>query len=103
MNIAPTHLQDQIKTIAKHEQEFLEKRTSFERRGDSLGAFIGSLTFVVLHLCWFLGWALFNTLKVRSISHFDPPPFLMLDSIVATHAQGCPRGFYKRKLSTLSG
>lgn len=78
-------LRDHIAIIAKHEQEFLERRTRSERLGDSLGSFIGSLTFVAIHLCWFAGWILINVLPL-GLRHFDPFPFSLLDSIVALEA-----------------
>jgi len=76
---------DHIAIIAKHEQEFLERRTWSERLGDSLGSFIGSLTFVAIHVCWFGGWILVNVLSL-GVRHFDPFPFSLLDSIVALEA-----------------
>ncbi len=80
-----SHLRDHIEIIAKHEQEFLERRTKSERLGDSLGAFIGSLTFVSVHVCWFAAWVLVNTLAL-GVPHFDPFPFQTLDTIVALEA-----------------
>jgi uncharacterized membrane protein len=79
------HLQDHVQIIAKHEQEFLQRRTQSERLGDSLGAFIGSLTFVVIHMAWFAVWLLVNTLQL-GLPHFDPFPFSLLNSVVAMEA-----------------
>ncbi len=78
-------LRDHIAIIAKHEQEFLERRTRSERLGDSLGTFIGSLTFVSIHILWFGTWILLNTVLSKA-AHFDPPPFPLLDTIVAIEA-----------------
>ena len=80
-----SHLRDHIAIIAKHEQEFLERRTRAERLGDSLGCFIGSLTFVSIHICWFGGWILLNVFAL-GVRHFDPFPFSLLNSIVALEA-----------------
>ncbi len=79
------HLNDHIAIIAKHEQEFLERRTKSERLGDSLGTFIGSLTFVAIHVAWFGGWMLLNLFQL-GLPHFDPFPFALLDTIVAMEA-----------------
>jgi uncharacterized membrane protein len=80
------HLQEHIEVILKHEEEFLARRTTAERLGDSLGAFVGSLTFIGIHLAWFGAWILVNTMRFPYASHFDPPPFSMLDTVVAIEA-----------------
>jgi uncharacterized membrane protein len=80
-----SHLRSHIEIIAKHEQEFLERRTRSERLGDSLGTFIGSLTFVAIHILWFFAWLLVNTFSL-GIHHFDPYPFSLLNTLVALEA-----------------
>jgi uncharacterized membrane protein len=80
----PTHhLQEHIDTIARHEQEFLERRTAAERLGDSIASFVGSLGFVAIHICLFLAWILINKIPSGLIPHFDPPPFSLLATCVA--------------------
>ncbi len=81
-----SHLRDHIEIVAKHEQEFLKQRTSAERLGDSLGALIGSLTFVTIQLCGFAAWVLINTLRIARFPHFDPFPFPLLNTILALEA-----------------
>ena len=78
------HLHEQIELIARHEQDFLARRTHSERVGDALGAFIGSLWFVGVHVCGIGAWIILNTL--HSSHHFDPSPFPLLDTIVAIEA-----------------
>jgi uncharacterized membrane protein len=80
-----SHLRDHIEIIAKHEQEFLSRRTQSEKLGDSLGSFIGSLTFVSIHICWFAAWLSLNTFRL-GVPHFDPYPFSLLNTIVALEA-----------------
>ena len=80
-----SHLHDHVAIIAKHEQEFLERRTRSERLGDLLGSFIGSLTFVSLHICWFAVWLSINIFPL-GIPHFDPFPFSLLNVLVALEA-----------------
>lgn len=84
MPAVSNHLKDHIEIIAKHEEEFLARRTTSERLGDLLGAFVGSLGFIVTHALGFSVWIFLNTLK--SGSHFDPPPFALLDTLVALEA-----------------
>ena len=84
--MSQSHIQEHIDLIARHEQEFLAKRTPSERFGDTIAAFAGSLTFVGLHLFTFVAWMVINTLKVPHIRHFDPPPYSLLGTLVALEA-----------------
>lgn len=79
----PNHVQDHIDMIAKHEQEFLARRSPAERLGDLTAAIVGSLGFVVVHVFLFLFWILVNTLHFRQIPQFDPAPFSLLGTVVA--------------------
>jgi uncharacterized membrane protein len=79
-----THLKEHIDVILKHEEEFLARRTAAERVGDFLGAFVGSLIFIGIHVVWFTAWILFNTFAPAP--HFDPLPFPTLDTLVAIEA-----------------
>jgi uncharacterized membrane protein len=79
-----SHLQEQIELVARHEQEFVHRRTGSERVGDALGASIGSLWFVGVHVCWISAWIVLNVSPATR--HFDPSPFPLLDTIVAIEA-----------------
>src|SRR3984885_12941240 len=81
-----THLKEHIQVILKHEEEFMARRTAAERVGDFLGAFVGSLTFIGIHVMWFTAWILVNTVRIAHIPHFDPVPFSILDTVVAIEA-----------------
>ena len=81
-----SHLKDHIEIIAKHEEEFLARRTTSERVGDVLGSLVGSLRFIAIHLIWFALWILINTLHLGGLPHFDPAPFSLLDTLVALEA-----------------
>jgi uncharacterized membrane protein len=82
----PNHVQEHIGTIAKHEQEFLARRSPAERLGDLTAAIVGNLGFVAAHIVLFLFWILVNTLHVPRIPHFDPVPFSLLGTAVAMEA-----------------
>lgn len=82
----PNHVQEHIGTIAKHEQEFLARRSPAERLGDLTAAIVGNLGFVAAHMLLFLFWILANTLQLPSIHHFDPVPFSLLGTVVAMEA-----------------
>jgi uncharacterized membrane protein len=81
-----SHLQEHIQVILKHEEEFMARRTAAERVGDSLGAFVGSLTFIGIHVVWLTAWILVNTVRIAPVPHFDPVPFSILDTAVAIEA-----------------
>jgi uncharacterized membrane protein len=83
---ATGHLQEHIDLIAKHEQEFLAQRTSTEKLGDRMASFIGSLTYVAVHVVIFGGWIAWNVLPIRALPHFDPAPFPILDVLFAFEA-----------------
>ena len=80
------HVQEHIGTIAKHEQEFLARRSPAERLGDLTAAVVGNLGFVAAHIFLFFSWILVNTLHVLRIPHFDPMPFQLLATVVAMEA-----------------
>ncbi len=77
------HVQDHIDLIARHEQEFLAKRTPAERIADIIAAFVGSLAFVLCHVSLFFIWILWNTVVPGGPTHFDPYPFSLLGTCVA--------------------
>lgn len=72
--------------IARHEQEFLARRSPSERLGDEIAAFAGSFTFVFVHVLIFALWIAVNTLKIGRIPHFDPAPYSLLGTFVALEA-----------------
>jgi uncharacterized membrane protein len=79
-----SHIQEHVDLIAKHEQEFLARRTQTEKLGDSIASFVGSLLFVSLHLLAFASWMTWNVMP--HLRHFDPPPFSLLGALVAIEA-----------------
>ena len=80
------HVQEHIDLIAKHEHEFLAKRTRTERLGDHIASFIGSLTYVGAHIAIFGAWLAWNLLPIRELPRFDPFPFPLLDVLLALEA-----------------
>lgn len=81
-----SHMQEHIDLIARHEQDFLARRTTAEKLGDGIAGFAGSLRFVLIHLMIFAAWMVFNSLKITQPNHFDPPPYSLLSTIVALEA-----------------
>ncbi len=84
--MSQSHIEEHIDLIAKHEQDFLVRRTPSERLGDSIAGFAGSLLFVCIHVAVFAGWMVFNAASFTQSHHFDPPPFPLLGTLVALEA-----------------
>jgi len=82
----PNHIQSHINTIARHEQAFQAKRSRSEKIGDAVAGFAGNIAFVVIHIAVFLGWMFVNMFHSAFIRTFDPPPFALLDTVVALEA-----------------
>ena len=84
--MSQSHIEEHIDLIAKHEQDFLVRRTPSERLGDTIAGFAGNLRFVSIHLAIFAGWMIFNAASFTRSHHFDPPPFPLLGTLVALEA-----------------
>ena len=83
---ASAPVRQNIQTIARLESEQLNQRSTVERIGDAVGAFAGSMLFVVLHVIWFATWFTVNTNHVPGVRAFDPYPFIFLSMAVSLEA-----------------
>jgi len=75
--------QQNIETVAKLENQFLEERSLADRIGDAVGAFVGTMWFVSIHVVWFVSWFFINTGLIPGIRPFDPYPFIFLSMSVS--------------------
>src|SRR5512141_2585190 len=75
-----------IETVANLEQESLRERSLSERISDAIAGFAGTLAFFVLHILWFVGWALINSGRFGSVRPFDPYPYPFLTMAVSLEA-----------------
>jgi uncharacterized membrane protein len=73
-----------IKTILELECAAKANRTMTERLAQIIADFCGSMTFVWVHVIWFGGWILANTLP--NVKHFDEFPFTFLTLVVSLEA-----------------
>src|SRR5271154_1408998 len=78
--------QENIASIAKLEEEALERRTPAERVSDSIVKLIGSTAFLLLHLLLVVTWAALNLNVIPGIKAFDPFPFGILALIVSSES-----------------
>lgn len=74
---------ENIRAVVEMEERLARQRTLGERMGDVIGSFAGTVTFVVLHLVLFAGWAAINSGLVSFIPKFDPYPFSLLCMLVS--------------------
>lgn len=82
----PGPVQANIERIAEMEKEFLERRSVVERLGDAIADFVGSTTFVIIHVIWFTAWIAVNRNLIPQVRPFDPYPFLLLGLAVSLEA-----------------
>ncbi len=75
-----------IETVVRLEERSLQARSLSERLADSIGAFCGSMSFIVLHLAIFTCWILINVGLVPGIKQFDKFPFQLLSVVVSIEA-----------------
>ena len=82
--MALTPIQEHVDLIAKHEQEFLARRSRAERLSDEAARFVGSFRFVLAHVAVFVVWIAWNGLP--HVHHFDPHPYSLLSTLVGLEA-----------------
>jgi uncharacterized membrane protein len=76
-------IQEHIELIAKHEKDFLCRRTWDEKVGDGVSSLVGTLSFVVFHAIALVTWIAVNSGWVSHLRAFDPKPFPILDLCLA--------------------
>jgi len=76
--------QQNIEKVSKLEQAAREQRTSADRIAEHIANFCGSMTFVWVHVVWFGGWMLLNS--IPGLRHVDQFPFTFLTLIVSLEA-----------------
>jgi uncharacterized membrane protein len=80
--VTPQSAHDNIETVARMEQQFLESRDFKDRLGDRVANFVGTMTFVICHIIGFFIWAVVNSGSV-GIKPFDPYPYVLLTMLVS--------------------
>lgn len=73
-----------VNRIIEIESAQKEKRTAGEKISEAIAAFCGSMTFVWVHVVWFGGWILVNS--VIQGYQFDPFPYTFLTLVVSLEA-----------------
>ena len=73
-----------VEAIARLERDALHHRSAAERVSDVITRFVGSMTFVILHVVLFVFWGVVNLGFVAAVEPFDPFPFGILTLIVSS-------------------
>ena len=76
--------QRNVELIRHLEESAKEQRTRSDLVAEAIANFCGSMTFVWVHVVWFVGWVLINMLP--GIKHIDPFPFTFLTLVVSLEA-----------------
>jgi uncharacterized membrane protein len=85
-NAAPASVAENVEKLISLECDALRPRSRSEAVTDSIGGFVGTISFVVLQIMAFCGWVLVNASIVSLIPPFDPFPYPLLSSITSLEA-----------------
>ena len=73
-----------VRKIAEIEEAQKANRNIGEKISEVVAAFCGSMIFVYVHIVWFSGWILINS--VFTFARFDPFPYTFLTLVVSLEA-----------------
>lgn len=76
--------QRNIECVRELEEAANQERSNSDRVADVIAKFCGSMTFVWVHMIWFGGWIIVNT--IPRLPHIDPFPFTFLTLVVSLEA-----------------
>jgi uncharacterized membrane protein len=80
---APSPALQNIDEIARLEEVSQQRRSSADKLSDAVAGFVGSVSFVAIHLAWFGTWVAINTGLLAWVPVFDPYPYVFLCMIVS--------------------
>jgi len=75
-----------IHAIVALEEEALHSRSLGDRISDAITHFSGSISFIILHVLWFVAWIVVNVGLIPEAAPFDPFPFNFLTLVVSLEA-----------------
>jgi uncharacterized membrane protein len=82
----PASVAENVEKIISVESEALRPRSRSEAITDSIGGFVGTISFVVVQIVAFGGWVIVNAGIVSQIPPFDPFPYPLLSSTTSLEA-----------------
>src|SRR5689334_8522935 len=77
-------LKTNVEAIRRLDVKALHPQSATDRLAAKIERFVGSSAFIWLHVLWFAGWIIANT--VAPTRHFDPFPFTFLTLVVSLEA-----------------
>ena len=77
-------IESNILKVVAIEKKQKDERTIGEKLSEAIALFCGSMVFVYVHIIWFGGWIIFNS--VLPYFHFDPFPYTFLTLVVSLEA-----------------
>lgn len=83
-NALEAETQRNVRKVAAIDKAQKANRTIGEKIAEVVAAFCGSMTFVYVHIVWFTGWILINS--VFTFAQFDPFPYTFLTLVVSLEA-----------------
>ena len=81
-----THMDRNVRAIAKLERDAMADRSAADRLSDAITWVAGSSAFVVVHIILFTVWIAINVGLVHAVPAFDPYPFNFLTLVVSLEA-----------------
>lgn len=79
----PAVARENIETIVRLEEQAQNRRSAADRIADAIANFVGSVSFVVVHIVWFGIWVIINAGLFAIVAKFDPYPFALLCMLVS--------------------
>lgn len=64
----------------------MEKLNFGQRIADKVAKFIGSWKFIILQMSLLIIWAVFNTVQITHVFHFDEFPFVFMNLFMSAEA-----------------
>jgi uncharacterized membrane protein len=83
---APASVAENVETVIRVENEAMQRRSRSEAITDTIGGFVGTISFVVLQILAFVGWIIVNAGEISQLPPFDPFPYPLLSSVTSLEA-----------------
>jgi uncharacterized membrane protein len=79
----PRAAMENIRLVARLEEELERERTTTERIADVIAGFVGNFWFAAIHVGLILLWVMVNSRVLPLVTPFDPFPFILLALVVS--------------------